>query len=42
MIIGEFAAGVKILLEKSTVKAPYFRRSGNSREIPENYILPED
>jgi hypothetical protein len=28
--------------EKRTVKTPYFRRSGNSRKIPENYILPED
>jgi hypothetical protein len=27
---------------KRTVKTPCFRRSGNSRKIPENYILPED
>jgi hypothetical protein len=42
MIIGGFAAGVRILLEKRGVKTPYFGRSGNSRKIPENYILPED
>jgi hypothetical protein len=34
MIIGGFAAGVRILLEKEP--------SGNSRKIPGNYILPED
>jgi hypothetical protein len=28
--------------EKRTIKIPYFGRSGNSRKIPENYILPED
>jgi hypothetical protein len=27
---------------KRTVKTPYFGRSGHSRKIPENYILPED
>jgi hypothetical protein len=27
---------------KRTIKTPYFGRSGNSRKIPENYILPED
>jgi hypothetical protein len=39
--IGGFAAGVRILLER-TVKTPCFGRSGNSRRIPENYISPED
>jgi hypothetical protein len=42
MIIGGFAAGVRILLEKRTIKTPYFGRSGNSRKISENYISPED
>jgi hypothetical protein len=32
MIIGGFAAGVRILLEKRTVKTPCFRRSGNSKK----------
>jgi hypothetical protein len=41
MIIGGFAARVRILL-KRTIKTPYFRRSGNSRKLPENYILPKD
>jgi hypothetical protein len=40
MIIGGFAARVRILLEKRTIKTPYFGRLGNSRKIPENYILP--
>jgi hypothetical protein len=42
MIIGGFAAGVRILLEKRTIKTPCFGRLENSRKIPENYILPED
>jgi hypothetical protein len=42
MIIGGFAAGVRILLEKRTIKTPYFEDQENSRKIPENYILPED
>jgi hypothetical protein len=42
MIIGGFAAGVRILLEKRTIKTPCFGISVNSRKIPENYILPED
>jgi hypothetical protein len=42
MIFEGFAAGVRILLEKRTVKTPCFRRSGNSRKILENYISPED
>jgi hypothetical protein len=42
MIIGGFATGVRILLEKKTVKTPCFGRSGNSKKIPENYISPED
>jgi hypothetical protein len=42
MVIGGFAAGVRILLEKRTVKTPYFGRSGNSRKIPGNYNLLED
>jgi hypothetical protein len=40
MIIGEFAAGVRILLEKGLSR--HHGRSGNFRKIPENYILPED
>jgi hypothetical protein len=35
MIIGGFVAGVRILLEKRTVKTPYFGRSGNSRKYQE-------
>jgi hypothetical protein len=42
MIFGGLAAKVRILLEKRTVKTPYFGRSGNSKKIPENYILPKD
>jgi hypothetical protein len=42
MIIGGFAVGVRILLEKGRVKTPCFGRSGNSRKIPGNYILPEN
>jgi hypothetical protein len=42
MIIGGFAAGVRILLEKRNAKTPYFGRSGNSTKIPGNYLLPED
>jgi hypothetical protein len=42
MIIGGFAVEVKILLDKRTVKAPYFEDQENSRKIPENYIFPED
>jgi hypothetical protein len=42
MIIGGFAAGVKILLEKRTIKTPYFEDQKNFRKIPENYILSED
>jgi hypothetical protein len=38
VIIGGFAAGVRILLEKG----PYFEDQENSRKIPGNYIFPED
>jgi hypothetical protein len=27
---------------KMTIRTPYFEDQGNSRKIPENYILPED
>jgi hypothetical protein len=42
MIIGGFAPGVRILLEKRTIKTPCIGRSGNSRKILENYISPEE
>jgi hypothetical protein len=42
MIIGGFAAGVRILLEKRTIKEPYFEDQENSRKMPGNYILPKD
>jgi hypothetical protein len=42
MIIGGVAAGVRILLEKRTIKRPYFEDQENSRKIPRNYIFPED
>jgi hypothetical protein len=42
MIIGGFAAGVRILLEKGPSRHHVSKRSGNSRKIPANYILPED
>jgi hypothetical protein len=38
MIIGGFAAGVRILLEKG----PSRHHVSEDQEIPENYILPED
>jgi hypothetical protein len=41
-IIGEFAAGVRILLEKRTVKIPYFWRSAISEKYPEIHIISED
>jgi hypothetical protein len=42
MIIGGVAAGVRILLEKRTIKGPYFENQENSRKMPGNYILPKD
>jgi hypothetical protein len=42
MIIGGVAAGVRILLEKRTIKASYFEDQENSRKILGNYIFPED
>jgi hypothetical protein len=41
MIIGGFATGVRILLER-TIKGPYFEDQENSRKILGNYIFPED
>jgi hypothetical protein len=38
MIVGGFAAGVRILLEKG----PYFEDQESSRKIPRNYIFPKD
>jgi hypothetical protein len=38
MIIGGFAAGVRILLEKGRSR----HHVSEDQEIPENYILPED
>jgi hypothetical protein len=38
MIIGGFAVGVKILLEKGPSRHHIFK----IRKIPENYIFPED
>jgi hypothetical protein len=42
MIIEGFAAGVRILLEKGLSRHHISEDQGNSRKIPENYILPED
>jgi hypothetical protein len=41
MIIGGFASGVRILLER-TIKGPYFEDQENSRKMSGNYILPKD
>jgi hypothetical protein len=38
LIIGGFAAGVRILLEKGLSR----HHISKDQEIPENYILPED
>jgi hypothetical protein len=40
MIVGGFAAGVRILLEKDR-QDTIFQKIG-TRKIPENYILPKD
>jgi hypothetical protein len=38
MIIGGFAVGVRILLEKGSPR----HHISEDQEIPKNYILPED
>jgi hypothetical protein len=42
MIIGGFAAGVRILLGKGPSRHDISEDQENSRKIPENYILPKD
>jgi hypothetical protein len=42
MIIGGFAARVRILLEKGPSRHHVLEDQENSRKIPENYISPED
>jgi hypothetical protein len=42
MIIGGFAAGVRILLEKGPSRHHVSEDQENSRKISKNYILPED
>jgi hypothetical protein len=41
MIIGGFAAGVKILLEKGPSRH-HVLKDKKSKKIPRNYILPGD
>jgi hypothetical protein len=42
MIIGGFAAGVRILLEKGLSRHHISEDQEIPKKIPENYILPED
>jgi hypothetical protein len=42
MIIGGFAAGVRILLEKGLSRHHISKIRKIPKKIPENYILPED
>jgi hypothetical protein len=42
MIIGGFAAGVRILLEKGLSRHHISENQKIPKKKPENYILPED
>jgi hypothetical protein len=42
MIIGEIAAGVRILLEKGPSRHHILKIRKIPKKIPENYILSED
>jgi hypothetical protein len=42
MIVGGFAAGVRILLEKGPSRDHILKDQENSRKMPGNYFLPKD